>query len=96
MIGISLNGLQVSMTRLGASASNVANAASQGYQPVRAVQREIAGGGVATRIEASGAPQVDLTDQMVEMLVAKIGFQANARMLETAHDLERGLIDRLA
>ncbi len=95
-IGISLSGMQASMARRNASASNVANVASQDYQPVRAVQSETAGDGASARIEASGAPQVDLTDQMVEMLVAKIAFQANARALETAHNLERGIFDRLA
>ena len=96
MSAISLSGMQASMVRMTASASNVANVASQGNQPVRAVLSDVAGGGVSARIEASGAAEVDLTDQMVEMLVAKIAFQANAKMLATAHDLERGLVDRLA
>lgn len=84
------------MTRLTANASNIANVQSAGYKPVRAVQGEIAGGGTTARIEQSGAPEVDLSDEMVGMLVAKIAFQANAKALEAAHDLERGVLDTLA
>ena len=83
------------MTRLTASASNIANAQSMGYAPVRAEQREIAGGGVAARIEPSGAADVDLTDEMVGMLIAKLDFQANAKMLETIHKLDRRVLETL-
>jgi|GEM_PF-5858502 len=94
--GISLSGLRAGTTQLTAAASNVANVASEDYAPVRAVQSETAGGGVAVRIEASGASEVDLTDEMVGMLVARLAFQANAKMLETAHNLDKGLIEKLA
>lgn len=93
---ISLSGLTAGSTRLTASASNIANAASDTYRPVRAVQRELAGGGVTSRIEASGADAVELTDEMVGMLVAKLAVQANARMLEAVHNLDKGLLDALA
>jgi flagellar basal-body rod protein FlgC len=128
-IGISLSGLQASMARLTASASNIANAQSAGrlpspdaagpapYQPVRARQSDVAGGGVTSRFEAVtpgfvpgydpaspladahgmvALPNVDLTDELVEMLAARIAFQANAKMLGTVHDLERRSIDILA
>jgi flagellar basal-body rod protein FlgC len=94
--GISLSGIRASTTRLTASASNIANAASDNYEPVHAVQGDLAGGGVTARIEASGAAEVDLTDEMVGMLVSRLAFQANAKMLETAHDLDKGLLEALA
>jgi hypothetical protein len=95
-IGISASGLHAANMRLTASASNVANVASEGYAPVRAVQGDLKGGGVAARIEISGAPSVSLTDEMVGMLTAKIAFQANAKMLESIHNLESGLVAKLA
>lgn len=93
--GIPLSGLRAGMTRLTASVSNIANAQSTDYRPVRAVQGEIAGGEVAARIEASGAAEVDLTDEMVGMLIAKLDFQANAKMLETLHNLDRRMLETL-
>ncbi|MBT2187914.1 hypothetical protein [Sphingobium nicotianae] len=95
-IGTSLSGIHASMAQMAASASNVANAASPGYQPVRAVQSETPSGGVSTRIEASGAPQVDLTNEMVSALIAKISSQANVHLLAASHNLSRGLVDRSA
>ena len=95
-IGISASGLHAANIRLTASASNVANVASEGYAPVRTVQGDLEGGGVAARIEISGAPSVSLTDEMVGMLTAKIAFQANAKMLESIHNLETGLVAKLA
>jgi len=67
---IALSGLQASTTRLGASASNVANAntagatakgarggaASTAYRPLAVDQTTVAGYGVAANVTASAAP----------------------------------------
>jgi flagellar basal body rod protein FlgC len=96
--GIAFSGLRASMTRLTASASNIANTRSTGpapCKPVRAVQGEIAGGGVSARIEASGAADVDLTEEMLEMLVGRLAFQANAQLLEAVHQIDRRALNTL-
>jgi flagellar basal-body rod protein FlgC len=120
-IGIARTGLDASMLRLTASASNIANAQSTGavpgsgtgpaaYQPVRADLSPSAGGGVQARLVAAdpayrltydpasvqadgrgmvAAPNVDLTDELVEQISAKLAFEANLKVIATASELEK-------
>jgi flagellar basal-body rod protein FlgC len=124
-MSIARSGLEASMLRLTASASNIANAQSNGavpgrgtgssaYQPVRADLSPSAGGGVQGRLVAVdpayrltydpasvqantvgmiAAPNVDVTDELVETLSAKLAFQANLKVIATASDLERRSLD---
>lgn len=121
--GIARSGLEASMLRLMASASNIANAQSTGsvpgsaanggqhtYQPVRAEISPLAGGAVQARLvpvdpayrltydpasrqaDARGmvaAPNVDMADELVEQIAAKLAFEANLKVIATASDLER-------
>ncbi len=120
--GISLSGLQASMARMTASASNIANVQAVGaisgstsngrgpYQPVRVRQSDVAGGGVSSHIvpvepaqvpvydpsarmaDPHGmvaAPNVDIVDEIVEQLSARLAFEANAKVMGTVNDLER-------
>lgn len=68
---IALSGLQAAATRLGVSASNVANANTAGrtakgdtagtaYQPLEVDQATIAGQGVAANVVASGKPSLSM------------------------------------
>lgn len=124
-MSIARSGLEASMLRLTASASNIANAQSTGavpgsgagpaaYQPVRAELSPSAGGGVQGRLvavdpayrltydpasvqaNANGmiaAPNVDVTDELVEQLSAKLAFEANLKVIATASELERRSLD---
>jgi len=124
-MSIARSGLEASMLRLTASASNVANAQSNGvvpgsssgqavYQPVRAELSPSAGGGVQGRLvptdpayrltydpasvhaNADGmiaAPNVDVADELVEQLSAKLAFEANLKVVATVSELERRSID---
>jgi flagellar basal-body rod protein FlgC len=119
--GIARSGLDASMLRLTASASNIANAQTTGavpgsgtgpaaYQPVRAALSPTAGGGVQGRLVAVdpayrltydpasvqanaqgmvAAPNVDMTDELVGQLSAKLAFEANLKVIATASDLEQ-------
>ena len=42
-----------------------------------------------------GAPNVDVTDELVETLSAKLAFEANLKVVSTAADLEKRSIDLL-
>lgn len=119
-MSIARSGLDASMLRLTASASNIANAQSNGavpggggqaaYQPVCAELSPGAGGGVQGRLvpvdpayrltydpasvhaNAQGmiaAPNVDLADELVEQLSAKLAFEANLKTISTMSELER-------
>lgn len=134
-IATATSGLNASLARLTASASNVANVRSEGsleasktdgagirspsaaYQPVRVRQSEAAGGGASFTYEAVrpgshpaydpsslsanhegmiAVPNVDLTSEAVEQLVAKTDALANIAALRTAGDLQGTLLDRMA
>lgn len=123
-IGIAQSGLGVSMMRLTASASNIANAQSTGrvpdgtadaaaqkpYQPVRAQVSALADGGASAQFVRSepgyrltydpasvqanvqgmiAAPDVNVADELVETLSAKLAFEANLKVIGTVADLER-------
>ncbi|MBO9581230.1 MAG: hypothetical protein J7498_10100 [Sphingobium sp.] len=113
------------MLRLTASASNIANAQSNGvvpgsrggqavYQPVRAELSPSAGGGVRGRLvrtdpayrltygpasvhaNAEGmiaTPNVDMADELVGQLSARLAFEANLKLVSTVSTLERRSID---
>jgi flagellar basal-body rod protein FlgC len=124
-MSIARSGLEASMLRLTASASNIANAQSTGavpgsgsgsaaYQPVRAALSPSVGGGVQGRLVATdpayrltydpasvhanadgmiAAPNVDVTDELVEQLSAKLAFEANLKVIAAASELERRSLD---
>jgi len=106
---IALSGLQVASLRLDASASNVANALTEGYAPVRVDQREAPGGGVEgsasratdpaaeARADAalSGAlvDRVDLATEITGQLSAARAYEASLATLRAADENERSLLD---
>lgn len=42
------------------------------------------------------APDVDLVDEMVEQLTAKLTYDANLSVLKSAHEMESRIIERWA
>ncbi len=124
--GVARSGLDASMLRLTASASNIANAGVTGpvpgsgaggsppYRPVRGEASPPRGGpGQAGLVPADpayrltydpaardadgrgmvAAPNVDVTDELVETLSVKLAFAANLKVTSTAGDLERRSVD---
>ncbi len=47
----------------------------------------------ASRIARFGAPDVDITSEMVNVLSAKTDFKANAKVVEAARDMSKALLD---
>lgn len=80
------SGMQASVTRLSASANNVANVATPGYQRLQTQAASLASGGVSTTV-VEGGGEVDLADEMVGVMESSIAFKANAAMFETGGDL---------
>lgn len=133
-IGTALSGMRVSMARVTASASNIANVNSVGavqpanaigdrpqtqaqapYTPIRAISRDqAAGGAIATYAPKNpawvlrsdpgssyadedgmvAAPNVDLTDELVETKAATLAFAANAVVLRAADRMFQSTIER--
>ena len=80
-------------TRLEAAASDVANARTPGYQPLRVEQHATKGGGTVAVVRPVIASGVDMTSEMTDLVEAKQGFAANLRVFETGSDMMRVLYD---
>ena len=91
---IGVSGLDAATKRLGAAASNIANASTPGYTPVQAVSQATADGGVQTDIRASAddAGGVDLASEAVNVDQSVIGYKANAAVIRAADDMQRELL----
>ncbi|MGC4407054.1 flagellar basal body protein [Allorhizobium sp. NPDC080224] len=93
IMGISLSGMQAQQTRLAATADNVANALTPGYDRLETSFTSRAQGGVSATVAPSGGPalddmsNVDLASEMLSLVEAEIGFKANAAVWETGADI---------
>jgi flagellar hook protein FlgE len=84
-------------TMLDNTASNVANVNTQNYQPVETIMKDAKGGGVsASTTRAANADQVDLSKEVVDLIIAENGIKANAKVIKTAQTIQKSVIDMLA
>jgi flagellar basal-body rod protein FlgC len=130
ILSIATSGMAAATRRLEVSASNVANAMSDGplpsagaavaanypaaYTPLRVDQVEISGGGTAAVVsqespgtaptydpgapyaDANGmvaSPEVDLTNEAVQQVIARYTFSANAQVVRTYQQMMKSLLD---
>ena len=93
-------GLRAAEMRVSARAQNIVNWQSQGYRPL--VPQQTTGANdepivKITRAELSGDfPFVDLADEIVDMQMAKRAYQAAAKVIRTADEMSKTLLDALA
>jgi flagellar hook protein FlgE len=91
--GIALSGMQAQQKRVAATANNIANAMTPGYDRKETAFSSAASGGVSATVSPSGDPvpdggsNVDLASEMLSLIQGEIGFQANAAAFETGADL---------
>ncbi len=93
---ISLSGLQAAQTRLDASAHNVANRQTEGFQPLVVQQTSDAQGGTSTRVERSSTPSPGLEDDLVQQLQAKNSFLANLKVFKAYDSMLGAQLDAQA
>lgn len=82
-------------TMLAVAANNIANAATDGYTAARTILREEAGGGVSASVEKTG-DVVDLSREALDLILAKTGFKAGVKVLQTGQEMEQTLLDLYA
>ncbi|WP_165219733.1 flagellar basal body protein [Affinirhizobium pseudoryzae] len=83
-----LSGMQAQMTRLSATANNVANVDTTGYSRLSAQFSTDPSGGVAAHVsEVDPAQGADPGGDMLALTEASIGFSANAAVFETGADI---------
>ncbi|MGE4159492.1 MAG: flagellar basal body rod protein FlgC [Planctomycetota bacterium] len=110
-LSTAVSGLMTQQTRLDVHAHNIANANTPGFKASRLSQSEVAGGGTQvasiTR-DASPGPledvdgayeessNTDLASEMVGLITAQRGFEANLPVIRTQDKMIGSLLDILA
>ncbi len=93
-------GLRAADIRFGARAQNIVNAQSSGYRLL--VPQQTAGANdepivKITRADLTGDfPFVDLESEIVDMQLAKRAYQASAKVVRTADEMSKTLLDAFA
>jgi len=107
ILGIAASGLQAAQFELGVSANNIANADTPGYKAQRADLVDLSGGGVAvagttadpspgpTLPDGSQGSNVDLANEVVNTIQARILYTANALVFRTADQMYGTLLNVL-
>ena len=101
VMNIGLAGLRAAETRVAARAQNIVNWQSEDYRPLEARQTTDAGG--APRITVSRPPElsgefpfVDLAAELVDMQLAKHAYVASTKVIKTADEMTKTLLDTFA
>lgn len=82
ILSTSVQGMQAQSTRLAASASNIANIDTPAYAPLRTDLSATAPSGVSAQVSASSG-DVEETGEMLGIIEAREGFEANASVFDT-------------
>lgn len=91
-IAIGLSGMQAYQAAINATANNIANANTVGFQPVQPTFQASTPSGSGVTYTSSTAAQDPLTaaadpdglaDDLIDMMTYSLGFQANARVVKT-------------
>jgi flagellar basal-body rod protein FlgC len=105
---VALTGLSLQRRRIEATAANVANAATDGYQAIRVEAIAEEGGGVSAHIATTPDPGVivldengeprtlsntNLASETVAQIAASNAFAANVAVIETADEMDEALLD---
>jgi flagellar hook protein FlgE len=103
-LGAALSGLQAFQRAVDITANNVANANTAGFKPQSAQFKEStpsgsgvslsngsAGAGVAA--DPSAPSGTDLSNELVDLLIYKVGFQASAKAVKTTDGTLGSLLD---
>jgi flagellar hook protein FlgE len=93
---VSLSGMQAAQTQLNASASNIANLQTPGYQRRLVEQTAQPGGGVATSVSQASQAGPALETDVVSQLQAKNEFLANLAVFKTSNKMTGALLDKTA
>jgi flagellar basal body rod protein FlgC len=97
-----LSGMRSASLRLEAVASNVANAATPGYEPV-GVRQVAAGGGVQAELVTrptgpsveglAALPRVDMGAEVADLLQASLQYKAGLKVASVASDMAKSTVN---
>ncbi|MBA3056325.1 MAG: flagellar basal body protein [Gammaproteobacteria bacterium] len=90
---IALSGMNAARSSLNASAHNVANLNTSGFQRQESVQTAQSGAGVSTALTTASSEGSSLETDMVSQLQAKNSFLANLSVFKTSDKMAGALLD---
>ena len=108
LLGIAVSGLRAASARLSVHAENIANQQSEGYRPLRPVQTTGATGEPVLEAQRTDRPQqrlpgtdfvepgTSLENEMVGTMESETAYKADAKLVTTARELDKALLDILA
>ena len=91
--GSALSALSAFGTGLNVTANNIANMNTPGFMPTSVVMNEDANGGVRVTLSKSQDAEVDIAKEMTDMMIEKLGVQANVKSLQAGDQMLKSLID---
>ncbi|MBC8338760.1 MAG: hypothetical protein H8E39_08730 [Alphaproteobacteria bacterium] len=98
VLATAISGLQVSAKKAEVSATNIVNQNTVGYKvlDVHPITRTSGigsgtGNSLAAQLFEGGA--VDVATEFTRLIEAEVSYKANARVIQTAEDLQRALLD---
>jgi flagellar hook-associated protein FlgK len=99
-LNIGIAGLRAAEVRVSVRAQNIVNWQSENYHPAVPVQTS-SGEGPIVRVsrpaELTGDfPFVDIASELVDMQLAKHAYQASAKVIRTAGEMSKTLLDTFA
>jgi len=100
-MNIGAAGLRAAEARVNVRAQNIVNWLSEDYRPIEAEQTTDASG--APRVRVSRPPElqgeypfVDLASELVDMKMAQRAYEASAKVIRTADEMSKTLLDAIA
>ncbi len=91
---VAVSALDAGGIRLAVAANNVANMNTEGFKPSAVVQEENKTGGLkVSAIKEQGGDEVDLSREVVELMITEAGFKANVKVLQTHDEMLKTLLD---
>jgi flagellar hook-associated protein FlgK len=100
-MNVGLAGLRAAETRVQVRAQNIVNWLSEDYRPLETEQMTDAHGAPAVRVsrppELTGDfPFVDIEAEIVDMQMAQRAYEASAKVIRTADEMSKTLLDTFA
>jgi len=87
------SGINAFSFALSVTANNVANMQTNDFKPSTAVMNEDPNGGVRVTLSQSKNTGVDPAQEMTEMMIEKMGVEANIKSMQTGNQVIKSLVD---
>jgi flagellar basal-body rod protein FlgC len=102
-LSIAASGLQDASLRLEVAANNIANVNTHGFRPAAVASAERPEGGVSAVVApvaldpiVDQPPGTDLVAELLSLVIARLAFAANARIVDTASETHGDTVSLLA